>query len=71
VRNREGIELTPRDFEEVISAIGDYRKKLDRESKVISDLVQDLVEYIGQDGSRRDKFEENRDLDGPQTGGGQ
>ena len=71
MRNRGGIELTPRDFEEVISAIGDYRKKLDRESKVISDLVQDLLEYIEQDGSRRDKLEENRDSDGPQTGGGQ
>lgn len=47
------------DLQEVVSAVGDYRKRLDREGEAVSNFVQDLNEHVEQVSSRRSKLEED------------
>ncbi len=48
-----------RDLGEIVSSVGDYRKKLDRESEAVSNFVQELGEYVEKVSSRRSKLEED------------
>ncbi len=46
------------DLEDIVSAVGGYRKKLDRGSETVNNLAEDLSEHVEQISSRRSELEE-------------